>query len=89
MAERPRRVAERRRLASVRWFARMEVTNEDGIRRGHRVDRGRGDRAGVIDVGPIEATRETREAIPLPPILGALALAGGVVLLVVGARRKS
>jgi uncharacterized membrane protein YidH (DUF202 family) len=43
----------------------------------------------VIDVGPIEASRETRETIPLPPILGAMALAGGVVLLVVGARRKS
>jgi uncharacterized membrane protein YidH (DUF202 family) len=43
----------------------------------------------VIDVGPIEASRESRETIPLPPILGALALAGGVVLLVVGARRKS
>jgi len=40
-----------------------------------------------LDLGPIEATRETRETIPLPPVLGALALAGGIVLLVVGARR--
>jgi len=41
----------------------------------------------ILDLGPIEATTETRETIPLPPILGALALAGGIVLLVVGARR--
>ena len=42
----------------------------------------------VIDLGPIEATKETRETIPLPPVLGVLALAGGVILVVTGARRK-
>lgn len=42
----------------------------------------------VIDLGPIEATSETRETIPLPPILGGLALAGGVALLIAGARKK-
>lgn len=42
----------------------------------------------VIDLGPIEATTETRETIPLPPILGGLALAGGVALLIAGARKK-
>ena len=42
----------------------------------------------VLDIGPIEATAEKRETIPLPPVLGALSLAGGVVLLVVGSRRK-
>lgn len=42
----------------------------------------------VIDVGPMRATTETHERIPLPPILGGLALAGGVALLVIGARRK-
>lgn len=42
----------------------------------------------VIELGPIEATTETRETIPLPPILGGLALAGGVALLLVGARKK-
>jgi uncharacterized membrane protein YidH (DUF202 family) len=42
----------------------------------------------VLDIGPIEATAERRETIPLPPVLGGLALAGGIVLLVVGSRRK-
>lgn len=42
----------------------------------------------VLDLGPIEATTETRERIPLPPILGGLALAGGVLLLIVGARKS-
>jgi hypothetical protein len=42
----------------------------------------------VLDIGPIEATTERRETIPLPPLLGGLALAGGVVLLIAGSRRK-
>ena len=41
----------------------------------------------VIDLGPIEARAETRETIPLPPVLGALALVGGVVLLIRSPRR--
>jgi hypothetical protein len=41
----------------------------------------------VLDIGPIEATRETRKTVPLPPLLGGLALAGGVVLLIVGSKR--
>jgi drug/metabolite transporter (DMT)-like permease len=43
----------------------------------------------VLDVGSIHLTAETHERIPLPPILGGLALVGGVVLLVVGAKGKS
>jgi uncharacterized membrane protein YidH (DUF202 family) len=42
----------------------------------------------ILDIGPIEATAERRETIPLPPVLGALALVGGVALLVVASRRK-
>jgi len=41
----------------------------------------------IIDIGPIKATAEREKTIPLPPILGGLALAGGVILLVVAARR--
>jgi drug/metabolite transporter (DMT)-like permease len=36
----------------------------------------------VLDVGPIQATRQEHHSVPLPPILGALALIGGVVILV-------
>ena len=35
----------------------------------------------VIDIGPIQATREEHHTIPLPPILGALALVGGIVVI--------
>ena len=42
----------------------------------------------VVDIGPIEATAERHKTIPLPPLLGGLALTGGVVLLVVGAKKR-
>jgi hypothetical protein len=41
----------------------------------------------ILQVGPIKATAEKERTIPLPPLLGGLALAGGVVLLAVAARR--
>ena len=41
----------------------------------------------VLDVGPIEAHADKKESVPVPPILGALALVGGVVLIVTSARR--
>jgi uncharacterized membrane protein YidH (DUF202 family) len=37
----------------------------------------------VIDLGPIEAKRQERETIPIPPIVGGLLIAGGVALLFV------
>ena len=42
----------------------------------------------VLDVGSVHVTSETHERIPLPPVLGGLALVGGVALLVIGARSK-
>jgi hypothetical protein len=42
----------------------------------------------VVDIGPIEATAERHKSIPLPPLLGGLALAGGVALLIVGSRKR-
>lgn len=42
----------------------------------------------VIDVGPLQASIDKKKSIPLPPIVGALALAGGVVLVIVGARKS-
>jgi hypothetical protein len=43
----------------------------------------------VIDLGPIHATEDVQRHIPLPPIIGGLALIGGIVLLVDGARQKN
>ncbi len=36
----------------------------------------------VVDIGPIHATRDKTHSVPLPPIAGAVALVGGIVLLV-------
>jgi len=37
-----------------------------------------------VDLGPLHLTTENAHRIPLPPILGAIALIGGIVLLAVG-----
>lgn len=42
----------------------------------------------VLDVGPIHATADKKETVPIPPILGALAVAGGIALVVAGSKRK-
>jgi hypothetical protein len=42
----------------------------------------------LLDLGPIHATTETQKTIPLPPVVGGLALVGGIVILVLGARRS-
>ena len=42
----------------------------------------------VIDFGPIQAYKQKNKTIPLPPILGVLAIAGGVLLIVAGVRKK-
>jgi uncharacterized membrane protein HdeD (DUF308 family) len=38
----------------------------------------------VLDIGPLQATEEQHKTIPLPPVLGAIALMGGVVLVIAG-----
>ena len=43
-------------------------------------------RENVIDLGPLQATVDKKQTIPLPPLVGGLALAGGIVLLIVGAK---
>lgn len=42
----------------------------------------------VIDLGPIQATTKERETIPMPPVLGVAAIAGGVILLIVSGRKR-
>jgi hypothetical protein len=41
----------------------------------------------IIDIGPIQATHETRKTIPVSPILGGASLAGGIILLIIGAKK--
>jgi uncharacterized membrane protein YidH (DUF202 family) len=38
----------------------------------------------VIDIGPVQVTANKTNTIPLPPIVGGIALVGGIVLLLVG-----
>jgi uncharacterized membrane protein HdeD (DUF308 family) len=42
----------------------------------------------VLEIGPIKATKETQRTIPLPPVLGGIALIGGVVMVIAAARRS-
>jgi hypothetical protein len=43
----------------------------------------------VFDVGPIHATRDDTQRIPLPPIVGGVALLGAAALLMIGARQRA
>jgi hypothetical protein len=40
----------------------------------------------ILDVGPVHATKEEHNTIPLPPIIGGLALIGGVILIAAGSK---
>jgi hypothetical protein len=42
----------------------------------------------IVDIGPIQATTTEHKTIPLPPVLGGLALVGGIVLLVAGRKEQ-
>ena len=41
----------------------------------------------VVDIGPIQMSADKTKTIPLPPILGGIALVGGIVLLVAGSKK--
>jgi len=43
----------------------------------------------VVDIGPLHATADRQKTVPLPPVLGIVAVAGGVVLLIAGVRRSA
>jgi hypothetical protein len=43
----------------------------------------------VVDLGRMQATAETKEHIPVPPILGGFALVGGLALVVAATRRRA
>jgi uncharacterized membrane protein len=41
----------------------------------------------ILDLGPIEATSETTKTIPIPPIVGGLAVIGGIAIVIATTRR--
>ena len=41
----------------------------------------------IIDAGPLQVSANREKTVPVPPILGGLCLAGGIVLIIVGSRR--
>ena len=43
----------------------------------------------VVDIGPVHATADHQKTVPIPPVLGLVAVAGGIALLVVGMRRPA
>ena len=43
----------------------------------------------IIDVGPLQASVDTKNTIPLSPLLGGFVLVGGIVLVVVGTKKSS
>ncbi len=41
----------------------------------------------ILQIGPLEAAKKTNRTIPLPPVLGGTALAAGIALLIMGAKK--
>jgi hypothetical protein len=42
----------------------------------------------VLDVGPLQATTKTQETVPVPRLISGAAVAGGIVILVLSARKR-
>lgn len=43
----------------------------------------------VVNVGPIKVQAEEQRRIPLPPVLGGVAIAGGLILILAGRKRSA
>jgi hypothetical protein len=43
----------------------------------------------VVDIGPLHATADRQKTLPLSPIVGIVAVAGGVALVVAGMRKNA
>jgi len=42
----------------------------------------------VVDIGPLQVTADTTRTLPLPPIVGVIAIVSGIIVLVAGTRKK-
>lgn len=45
-------------------------------------------RRDTVRLGPMRATIEQRESVPIPPMLGGLAIAAGIALLLLDRRKR-
>jgi uncharacterized membrane protein HdeD (DUF308 family) len=43
----------------------------------------------VLDIGPVHATADRQKTLPIPPIVGIVAVVGGVALVVAGMRKAA
>jgi len=43
----------------------------------------------VLDIGPIHATAAREKTVPLPPVLGIVTVAAGIVLVIAGVRSRA
>ncbi len=43
----------------------------------------------VLDIGPLQATTQERKTIPVSPVLGGIALIGGIALLAIPSKRRA
>ena len=43
----------------------------------------------IFDIGSIKVTADTKKTIPLPPIVGGVALAAGIIMIVLDRRKTS
>lgn len=43
----------------------------------------------IVDIGPVQATAERDRTLPLPPVLGIVAVVGGAALLIAGSRKRT
>jgi hypothetical protein len=46
-------------------------------------------RRDTVRLGPLSATVEQKESVPIPPILGGIAVIGGIALLLIGGRKRT
>ena len=91
VAQRPASRARHRLCRFTRKGMTMKITTILGIVLGVAAFAYQGitytTRENVIDLGPLQATVDKKETIPLPPLVGGVAVAGGVALLIVGIRK--
>jgi hypothetical protein len=43
----------------------------------------------IVAIGPLHATAERNKTLPLPPVLGIVAVAGGAALWIAGSRKRA